>query len=195
MQRRSCIITAIALVILVAPLPGQDLTLDLRGTAVMPTTDFVDADLATGLGFGATIAYRLMPHLHLYGGWDWAHFTNSGPSFVGEDQDFEETGYTFGLRFEHPFGVASRAMYRLEAGGTYKHVEIEDADGELLVDTEHGLGYEAGAGVLLPLGSGNWRLAATVRYRSLNRDFTLDDLNREGNLRYLGLELGVARRF
>lgn len=193
-RRLSPAIAALAL-ITSGPLAAQDLTLDLRVAAVMPTSDLADADLETGLGFGATLAVRVMPHLHLYGGWDWVHFTNAGNSFVGEDRDIEETGYTIGLRFEHPFGVASRAMYRLEAGGTYKHVEIEDATGEIVADTEHGLGYEAGAGVLLPLGQGTWRLAATVRYRALDRDFVIGDDTRAGQLRYVGLELGVSRRF
>lgn len=195
MLNRPSTVAAIALTMLAAPLAAQDFTLDVRGAAVVPTSDLVDADLKTGLGFGATIAYRVMPHLHLYGGWDWSHFTNTGESSFEADLDFEETGYTFGLRFEHPFGVASRANYRLEAGGTYKHIELEDNDGEIIADTEHGLGYEAGAGVLLPLGRGPWRLAATVRYRSLTRDFTVIDVNREGKLQYLGLEFGVARKF
>jgi hypothetical protein len=179
----------------VAGLTGQRVTLDLRGAFAMPTADLDDAKLDAGPGFGATLGVAVMPHLHLYGGWDWLHFASSGASFAGTDLDFEETGYTFGLRFEHPLTATSRAMYRLEAGGTYKHIEVEDADGELVVDSEHGLGYEFGAGMLLPLGQGNWRLAATIRYRSLDRDFEIGEVTTDASLRYAALEVGVSKRF
>jgi len=184
---------AITSCVLVTNLAAQRLTLDLRGVVATPTADLADADLSTGAGFGATIAYRIQPHLHLYGGWDWMRFA-ADESFAGPEPDFEETGYTFGLRFEHPFRESSRTMYRIEAGGTYKHFEFEDADGDITVDTGHGLGYEAGIGVLLPIGA-TWRLAPTLRYRALTRDFAVGPAVTEGKLQYVGLEIGFSRRF
>jgi hypothetical protein len=184
---------ALAATTLASDLPAQQLTLDLRGAIAMPTADLADADLSTGAGFGATLAVQLQPHLHLYGGWDWMRFT-ADESFAGPEPDFEETGYTFGLRFEHPLGASSRTMYRLEAGGTYKHFEFEDEDGDITVDTGHGLGYEAGVGLLLPL-SGSWRLAPTVRYRALSRDFTVGSITTTGDLKYVALEIGFSKRF
>lgn len=187
---------ALFLIVLV-PAPGlvaQRLTLDLRGAYAVPTADLDDAKLDAGPGFGATLALGVMPHLHLYGGWDWIHFANTGDSFAGSDLDFEETGYTFGLRFEHPI-AASRVHYRLEAGGTYKHIEVEDADGEAVVDSEHGLGLELGAGVLMPLGSGDWRLVAALRYRSLDRDFEIGNVTTDASLRYAAIEVGISKRF
>lgn len=171
----------------------QRITLDLRVAAAMPITDLADADLETGIGLGSTLAFRLQPHLHLYGGWDYMHFT-SDQSFAGADLDFEETGYTFGLRFEHPFKVDSRVAYRLEAGGTYKHVEIENDDGDLVVDSGHELGFELGTGLLIPLGA-QWNLTPTVRFRSLEPSFQIGTTTTEGTMRYVGLELGISRRF
>jgi hypothetical protein len=168
-------------------------TLDLRTTFVTPIADMADAELSPGIGFGGTLAYRLQPHLHLYAGWDWIRFT-SDASFAGNDMDFEETGYTFGLRFEHPLRPASRVAYRLEAGGLYKHVEIEDADGDLVDDSGHGLGLELGAGLLLPMGE-RWRLTPTARLRSHAPSFTIGSTTTDGTMRYVGLELGVSRRF
>ncbi len=114
-------------------------------------------------------------------------------SFAGQEPDFEETGYTFGVRFQHPLGAASRTMYRFEAGGTYKHLESEDEAGDVTIDTGHGLGFEVGAGLLLPLG-GSWKLAPTLRYRALSRNFTLGDVTTPGDLRYVALEIGLSRQ-
>jgi len=183
---------ALAAATLVSDLPAQQLTLDLRGAVAMPTSDFADSDLSTGAGLGATIAVKLQPHLHLYGGWDWLRFS-ADEAFAGPEPDFEETGYNFGLRYEHPLGQSSRTMIRVEAGGTYKHFEFEDADGDITVDSGHGLGYEAGVGLLLPLGE-SWRLAPTIRYRALSRDFTVGSITTNGDLKYVALEIGVSRR-
>ena len=171
---------------------AQRVTVDLRGSAAMPTQELAGADLDMGFGFGGTVAYRLMPHLHLYGGWDWLHF-GADQSFAGTNMDFEETGYTFGLRFEHPLVASSALMYRIEGAGTYKHLEIED-DGSIIGDSGHELGFELGLGVLWPLGS-TWRLAPTVRYRALSNDFTIGNTTTAANLRYTGLEIGFSRKF
>ncbi len=166
---------------------------ELRGGVAIPTQDLADADLQTGLGFEGTIGYRFLPHLGIYGGWDWHHF-NAKQSFAGADLDFEETGYVFGLRFQHPFGGETGGVaYQLRAGGTYNHIEVEDNDGELVVDTGHGLGFEVGAGLAIPMGS--WQLVPGVRYRSLKRDFVIGNTTTPGTLAYLALELGFSRRF
>lgn len=172
---------------------AQRLTADLRTAVAAPTQNLADADLGTGFGFGATLAWRLQPHLHAYGGWDWMHF-RADRSFAGAERDFEETGYTFGLRFEHPFRDVSRILYRLEAGGTYKHIEIEDDDGALIADSKHGLGFELGGGVLVPLGE-SWRFVPALRYRALSREFTTGGTTTKGDLRYTALEIGISRRF
>lgn len=187
------LLIALAASVLASDLAAQRLTVDLRGAVATPTSELGGADLGMGAGFGATIAWRLQPHLHVYGGWDWMRFA-ADDSFAGPEPDFEETGYTFGLRFEHPLRPESRTMYRLEAGGTYKHIEVEDENGDNIADTDHGLGYELGAGLLVPLGEA-WKLAPTLRYRSLSRDFTVGAVTTPAELRYVALEIGFSRRF
>lgn len=187
--------TAAAMAFALAPhaTHAQRVTIDLRAATGFPSADLADAALDPGYGFGTSIAWRAQEHMHLYGGWDWLHFT-AEQSFAGSDLDFDETGYTFGLRFEHPWRGASRLLYRLEAGGTYKHIEVEDADGDPVVDSKHGLGYELGAGLLVPIGRG-WRMAPTLRWRALRRDFEIGNVTTSGDLRYVGLEVGLSRRF
>ena len=175
-----------------APVEAQRLTLDLRPVVATPSR-LAGSDLDMGLGFGAAVAYQLQPHLHLYGGWDWLQFA-SEQSFLGADHDFGETGYVFGLRFEHPFGDASPMLYRVEGGGTYKHVEIENEDGDIVADSKHRLGYEFGLGLLWPVGN-TWRVGPTMRYRSLEPKFDMTGATTRGTLRYMGLELSISRRF
>lgn len=195
MQRVFLALSAAALVGTAASLPAQQRwTIDLRAAAAAPTQKLATTELDAGLGLSGTVAFRLQQHLHLYAGWDWMHF-KADDSFAGSDVDFEETGYTFGLRFEHPFRGESRGLaYRLEGGGTFKHIEIEDDDGELIADSDHGLGYEAAAALLFPLGSG-WRFTPGLRYRSLDREFRIGSAATDAGLRYVALELGVSRRF
>jgi hypothetical protein len=187
------LLIALAAAAFTSDLTAQRLTVDLRGAVAAPTSELGGTDLGIGAGFGGTVAWQLQPHLHLYGGWDWMRFAADN-SFAGAEPDFEETGYTFGLRFEHPLRPTSRTLYRLEAGGTYKHIEVEDENGDIIADTDHGLGYELGAGLLMPLGE-TWKLAPTLRYRALSRDFTVGATTTSGDLRYVALEIGFSRRF
>jgi hypothetical protein len=175
---------------LAAPLQGQRVTLELRLAGAAPLEELAGADLETGLGFGGTVALRLQEHTHVYGGWDWLHF-RADQSFAGTDRDFEETGYTAGLRFEHPLTGTSALLYRIEAGGSYKHVEIESEDGDLIADSGHGLGFEAGAGVVFPLGE-SWRLSPMLRFRTLAPEFDIGAATVTGDLRYVALELGLS---
>lgn len=191
-MKRLTLLAAGVLTTAPVPLAAQGLTADLRAVAALPGK-LAGTELDMGVGFGVTVAWHLQPHLHVYGGWDWLHF-GSGNSFAAADQDFEETGYTFGLRFEHALGDDSRLLYRVEAGGTYKHLEIENDDGDIVADSKHGLGYEAGVGLLWPAGEA-WRFGPMVRFRSLSPDFEFNGLSTSGAFRYVGLEVGVSRRF
>ncbi len=190
--RRSALLITMIAASMPWSLAAQRLTLDARGAVAVPQ-ELAGTSLSTGGGFGAVLAYRVLPHLGVYGGWDWMHF-GADNNFGGVDVDFNETGYTFGLRFEHPFASASAIRYRLEGGGTYKHVEVENPVGDLVFDTKHGLGFEAAAGVVVPVG-GNLRLVPAVRYRALTRDYEVGSATVNGDLRYVALEVGVAWRF
>lgn len=190
------IMTLIALGILFATpsgLKAQQLSLDLRAVGATSTQRLAGADLSVGVGFGATLAYRIQPHVSTYGGWDWMHF-QAEQSFAGADMDFEETGYTLGLRFDHPIRGDSGPLFRIEAGGTYKHVEVENTSGDIVADSGHELGLEAGGGVVIPLGTA-WRLTPTVRFRSLSPAFDVTGVTTKTDLRYMGVELGVSRQF
>lgn len=164
-------------------------SLEFRPGANYATQDIADADL--GLGFGAelTIAYRFMPHLAAYAGWSYNNFA-ADQSFAGTDASFEETGYTFGFQFIHPIGE-SDIKYLVRLGGTYNHIEIENNAGDIIIDSGHGLGWQAEAGLVIPL-SERFSLLPSVRYRSLNRNIDINNVSTSVNLNYLTVGVGLS---
>jgi hypothetical protein len=172
---------------------AQRVTVDFRGAAASPQERLAGIDLKAGSGFGTTLALKVRPHLFTYAGWDWMRFrTDAVPA--ASRMDFIETGYTLGLRFEHPFRVGSDLAYRLELGGTSKHIEVENDVGELIADSGHEIGFESGASLVMPFGK-TWRLIPTARYRSLGVGLTMNDASSKGHHRYYGIEVAVAREF
>lgn len=192
MKRTTITLAALGLALATSSAAAQQrLAVELRGGADIPTAEIEGEELGTGFGFDATLRYRFMPHLAIYGGWDWIRFSPDD-SFAGADLDFEETGYVFGLRFERPFAASLGAWGR--AGGTYDHIEIENADGDLIADSEHGLGWEAAAGLAIPM-TPSLSVTPGVRYRALDRDVELGGTTTEVELRYIALEIGLAYGF
>jgi opacity protein-like surface antigen len=164
-----------------------------RVGAAFPTQDIGSDELGTGVAFEGTFHYRFAPHLGAYAGWGWTMF-NAETSFAGADMDFEETGYSFGLRFEHPFTDDAPLAGWIRAGGTYDHIEIEDDEGDIVADSDHGLGFEVAGGVAMSLGS-RWSLTPGLRYSSLSHDIEIGSATTEMDLQYLALEVGLAWRF
>jgi hypothetical protein len=130
------------------------------------------------------VSYRLA----IYGGWDWHRFTTD--EALATVPDIEETGYAFGLRFEHPIGAVGAPAVVLRAGGVYNHIEMENETGAIVEDTGHGLGWDAGAGVAFGVGD-RWRAVPGVRFRSLTRDMTMGGITASSDLTYVAFELGV----
>ena len=163
---------------------------DVRGGAAFPVEELGDVELDTGGGLGATLAWQAHPGFALYGGWDWARFPTGEP-LAGADLDVEMTGYNFGVRFERPAHPAlGNLRYRIGAGGLVSHIEVEDGDGDLVEDSEHGLGFEVEAGLLVPVGM-QWSLVPGVRFRTLSRDLELLEVDLPVDLRYVQAEVGV----
>ncbi len=165
---------------------------ELSTGASMATSKLGDAELKPGLGFEGVFHYRFMPHLGVYAGWGWNRF-GSDNSFAGDDVCFEETGYVFGLQFKHPFGE-SPVKYYLRAGGLYNHIEIENAEGDIINDTQHGFGFQLAGGIDFNLGS-NWSLTPGLKFNSLSRDSEFEGISRNLNLNYISLRVGILKKF
>lgn len=196
MRKLTLAAVSVALLTAASPVDAQDRwSFELRAIGAVPGEDVGSGDLQySAFGVEGTVRYRFMQHVAAYAGWDWVHF-DADEDFALPETEFEETGYVFGLRFEHPFGGESGGpSYWLRAGGTYDHIEVEDADGEVVSDSGHGMGWEVAGGVAVDLGSG-WTLTPGLRYRSLARDVEMDAAVVPVKLEYVALEVGFARRF
>jgi len=167
-------------------------SLEFRPGVNYATQDIADADLGIGFGFEGTIAYRFMPHLAAYAGWSYNNFAVD-QSFAGADASFEETGYTFGFQFIYPIGE-STLSYLVRVGGTYNHIEIENNDGDIIIDSGHGLGWQAEAGLVISL-SEKFSLLPSVRYRSLNRDIEINSVSTSVDLNYFSIGAGLSWSF
>lgn len=193
MKKLLLTIVAVTLLTLFNQSYAQDKwSLEFRPGVNYATKDISEADLGLGLGAELSIAYRFMPHLAAYAGWSYNNFA-ADQSFAGADASFEETGYTFGLQFIHPIGE-SDIKYLVRAGGTYNHIEIENNSGDIIIDSGHGLGWQAEAGLVIPL-SDKFSLLPSLRYRSLNRDIEIENVSTSVDLNYLSVGVGLSWSF
>ena len=192
MRRIVGVTTAVALLGVVGVAGAQSRwSLEAMGGAAFATQKLGGADLGTGVGLEVNGRYRVMPHLAVYAGWDWHHFASDRP-LIGGDMDVEDTGYAFGLRFEH--AIVSRTAYWLRFGGTANHIELEDTRGDIVFDSGHGLGWEVGGGLAIPMGD-RLMLTPGVRYRALSRDVEFGGVAANGELKYVTVGVGLAYRF
>jgi len=165
---------------------------ELSGGASFATSELGGANLQVGFGAEAILHYRFMPHTGIYAGWGY-NALSAENSFAGANIDFEETGYVFGLQFKHPVGM-SPVSYYVRAGGLYNHIEIENEAGEITGDTGHGLGWQAAVGVDVPLGR-NWSLTPGMKFNSLSREVTIENVTTQLDLNYLQLRVGILKKF
>ena len=165
---------------------------ELSTGASYATTELGDATLKAGPAIEGTFYYRFLEHTSIYVGWGWKKF-GSNQSFAGNNMDFEETGYTYGLQFKHPLS-GTKLNYVVRAGGIYNHVEIENNAGDIVSDTGHGLGWQAAGGFEIPLGR-SWTLIPTLKYSSLSRDFESGTDTFSSDLNYLSTQIGFSKTF
>lgn len=190
--KRFFTISIILLMVATTSTAQKKWSFEIRPGANFATTELGDANLNTGFGFEGTVAYRLLPHLAAYTGWSWNRFS-ADQSFAGSNIDFVETGYCFGLQFLYPIGQ-SGISYMVKGGGTYNHIETENSDGKMINDTGHGLGWQAGAGITIPL-SKRLLLIPEVRYRSLSREIKIDNITTAADLNYVSVGAGLSWSF
>jgi hypothetical protein len=162
---------------------------EFRPAVDFPVKDLENIQLKTGAGFEGNFGYLFMPHFSAYAGWSWNKFTTTATTPL----DFEETGYTMGLRFMHPFQKSS-IQYFIGAGGNYKHIEIENTAGNLINDSGHGWGWQVEGGIALAAGP-RWEILPGIRYHSLSRQIYLGESGSSVDLNYISAGIGVKWKF
>lgn len=170
----------------------KKLSFELRPGVNLATKDLGDADLKIGFGAEGTFTYRIIRNLGVYAGWSWNRFSSDN-SFLGSNVDFEETGYCLGLQYMQNF-KKSEVGYMIKGGATYNHIETENANGVIIDDTRHGLGWQLGTGITVPL-SNRLMLIPEIRYRSLSRTLGVGDGSRDVRLNYISKGVGISYTF
>lgn len=165
---------------------------ELNGGFALPVSELDGAKLNPGVGFEGIFHYRFMPHLGAYAGWGWNHL-NADDSFAGSDMDFEETGYLLGLQYQRKLGKSAVDWF-VRAGGLYNHIETENPDGVIINDTGHDFGWQAAAGIDVPLGK-NWSLTPGIKFNSLSRDTEFENAEKQLDYKYLSFRVGLIKRF
>lgn len=189
----ACVLLLAALFFLISPVGAQSrFSATVNPGLNLPLKKLGDADLNTGFGFEVSVAYRVLPHLDAYTGWGWSRFS-ADQSFAGTKTDFEETGYRLGLQFMHPI-AQSKLKYAINGGAIYNHIEAENDKGDMIADTGHGWGWQAGAGLLLPC-SKHFNLVPGLRYQSLSRTLTVNGSKMPVDLSYLSVQVGLSWSF
>ena len=161
----------------------------LRTGINFPTQKLGDTRLKTGFGFEGTIGYRVIPHLYANAGWAWNRLAADNES----SNDCEETGYLVGLQFMHPVGV-SKLSYLAGFNATYKHIETENDDGDLIADTGHGWGWQAETGLGFQLGK-RTKLITFLRYSALSGDLEHGSEQTPLDLSYITAGAGFSWSF
>jgi len=170
------------------------LDITFRPAANFPVKNLGEVKLDNGGGFEVTVAYGFMQHLALYGGWGWSKFSEK-ESTVSLNNDYKETGYTFGLQFNHPFSRESKLNFIFTGGGIYNHIVTKDNNGDIIGDTDHGLGWQAEMALSIPVGHHNrWYLMPSVRFRELSSNITEGGIKTNVDLHYISTGLGVSWR-
>lgn len=190
-MKRIMITTALLAACTTAAQAQGPVSLEIRGGAAIPTREFAGVDLKVGGGAEAIVGVRVMEHLSVYGGWGWYQMTTDEP-LLGRKYDVENNGYAFGAQFTHP--VVNRVSGWVRAGGLYNHLEIEEDDVDGSIDSGHELGWEAGAGLSIPIGR-SLSLTPGARYRTFSGDLTVGETKVPFDMSYAMAEIGLRWTF
>lgn len=151
-------------------------------------------DVITNIGAGAEALfhYRVTKHFGLYGGWGYNAFRNDYEP-ARHRCDFEETGYIIGIQYKRQLEFSNVSVF-VRGAFQYKHIEIEDPTGELLFDTTHGPGWQAGFGLDLPF-SEKWSILPEMKFNVLPGRENLAAVELIPDRDYFSLRIGILKRF
>jgi opacity protein-like surface antigen len=153
------------------------LSVEARGGVAFPTGDFGDA-VKSGFGFGVTAKFRVLPLISVYGGWERASFDAKEDEASNEFDDLditgsvEDSGFRLGGQVDLPLSGLTGFSPYVQAGVLYNTTTFKASGGGMSVsfDSDRAFGYEAGAGVAIPLGL-VLKVTPEVRYRSYKPKF------------------------
>jgi opacity protein-like surface antigen len=171
------------------------MALEVRGTFDIPSGDWNDEELFdNGFGGGATLTVMVGPQMGIYGGWELVRFPLDEDELgVDADADGTDAGFRAGLASFVPIASMPSVTPFTELGVIYNTFEISASDGDNSagIESEWGLGYEAGVGVAIQAAP---RLDVTpiIRYRA--HDVEFEDFEGGDTVQYFSFGVGVRVR-
>jgi opacity protein-like surface antigen len=171
------------------------MALEVRGTFDIPSGDWNDEELFdNGFGGGATLSVMVSPQMGIYGGWELVRFPLDEDELgVDADADGTDAGFRAGLVSFVPIASMPSVTPFTELGVIYNTFEISASDGDNSagIESEWGLGYEAGVGVAIQAAP---RLDVTpiIRYRA--HDVEFEDFEGGDTVQYFSFGVGLRLR-
>jgi opacity protein-like surface antigen len=171
---------------------------EVRGGYGFPTGEWTeDSDAENGSGFGLNAQVRVAPLTSLYAGWERYSFDvgRGDPDIVAVEGHTTDSEVRFGAQVTLPLSAVTGLSPFAFAGLTYTRVKTGTS---VILKSAGALGYEAGAGVAVPIVP-TLSLTPAVRYRSHRAEF-VDNLQlgfegEETTISYwslgIGLKLGI----
>lgn len=156
------------------------------------TQKLAGAELDPGFGFEGILQYRFINNFSVIAGWGWNQFS-ADESFAGSNMDFEETGYIMGLQYCYPVNNSKISLYARGAA-LLNHIEIENEEGDIIHDTDHGWGWQANAGLNISLGK-NWILNPGIKFNSLSKDLEMSENTVTLDQKYFSVRVGITKKF
>jgi hypothetical protein len=177
-------------------LPVSPFSVEVRGGLAFPTGDLEDV-AESGITVGANGTYMFSQQIGLYAGFTYNAF---GLAEEADDLGIDGSINTYG------FDAGLKAMFAsptlpvtpfLKGGLVYHKVEldIEDLDLGEADESDFGLGFEVGGGVMVPLGP---RLSFTpaVSYTSFKPNYDGDEDDEDvDNVTSFRVDVGLNIRF
>jgi opacity protein-like surface antigen len=158
----------------------------------IPVNDLGEDKLGLGFGFEAKVAYKMMPHLKVYGGWGWNAFVTDTQK-VSDRVDLDETSFTFGFDLRLPV-TNPPVTYFVYGGAVLGRIKIEDNLNTFNESSNYGFGWQLGGGVEIALND-SWSLKPDVRYRSLSREIGVSNVALDVDLQYFAIGIGICGSF
>lgn len=175
-------------------IPVSPFSVEVRGGLAFPTGDLEDV-AESGITVGANGTFMFTPMLGLYAGFTYNAFgLPEEADELGVDGSINTYGLDAGLKAM--FATPTLPVSPFVKGGLVYHkleLDIEDVDLGEEDDTDFGLGFEVGGGVMVPLGP---RLSFTpgVSYTSFKPGDSGDGDDGE-NISSFRVDVGLNFRF
>lgn len=206
------LVVASSLVLLPGPgraqlIPGLPVAVEARPFVSVPVGEVAESGPGLGaeVGYGVLVLTRLQvtSRFAVHGGYHYGRFGCGECGAVGLEGELPEEGFEAGVAASLPLPLP-RVEPWVRAGALMgRKLQVSAPEGELVSDP--GLGWTAGLGASVPLGS-SFRLDPGIHYRTYPAEYAIEDLGfafgdesgsflREVQVSSVSLDVGLSYAF